>query len=151
MNKIRIRHGENEIEVEGENKFIQKQIEEFYKKIASLPSRITPTSLKQEILEPISKVSSARHMTPAEFYNLKSKGKTDGITNILIFGKYLEEFRGISEFSRQDINELASKAKLSKDIHTQYFTNAVKQGLLRSHGRSRYSLTLSAESVVATM
>lgn len=90
-------------------------------------------------------------MTPAEFYQQKAKGKTDGISKILIFGKYLEEFRSISEFSRQDINDLAKEAKLAKDIHTQYFTNAVKQGLLRSHGRSRYSLTLSAESIISAM
>jgi hypothetical protein len=107
--------------------------------------------LKQEIFEPVSKSPSSKHMTPAEFYTQKSKGKTDGISNILIFGKYLEESRGVSEFSRQEINDLARETKLSKDIHTQYFTNAVKQGLLRSHGRSRYSLTLSAESVVAAM
>ena len=88
-------------------------------------------------------------MTPAEYY--KAKGKTDGVSQILIFAKYLEEFEGVSEFKRKDINDLTKKAKLSKDVHTQYFTNAVKQGLLRSHGGSQYSLTLSAESLLAAM
>jgi hypothetical protein len=69
----------------------------------------------------------------------------------LIFGKYLEEFRGQADFSRQDINKIAAEAKTSKDIHGQYFSNAVKQGLLRSVGRGRYSLTLSAEEALAGM
>ena len=37
------------------------------------------------------------------------------------------------------------------EAHAQYFTNAVKQGLLRSHGHGKYSLTLSSESLISTM
>ncbi len=151
MNKLRIRYGDHEIDVEGTDEFIKKQLANFYEKVASLPSRPGVLSVKQDILQSVSKTRTAGHMTPAEFYQQKAKGKTDGISQILIFGKYLEEFKGISEFSRQDINNLAKATKLSKDIHTQYFTNAVKQGLLRSHGRSRYSLTLSAESAISAM
>lgn len=151
MNKLRISHGDHEIEVEGTDQFIKKQLTDFYEKVASLPSRPSAASVKQGILQPVSKTKPARHMTPAEFYKQKAKGKADGISRILIFGKYLEEYRGVSEFSRQEINNLAKETRLPKDIHTQYFTNAVKQGLLRSHGRSRYSLTLSAESIISAM
>jgi len=44
---------------------------------------------------------------------------------------------------------LAKEARLSRDVHAQYFSNAVKQGLLRSLGAGRYSLTLSAEELFA--
>jgi hypothetical protein len=147
VDKIRLRHGENEIEIEGSNKFIEKHLASFYERIGLVPV-VTTTQLKKEILESPKK-QSGKTPTPAEYY--KSKGKTDGISQVLIFGKYLEEYRNISEFTQREINTLAKESKLAKDIHAQYFTNAVKQGLLRSHGRGRYSLTLSAESALSAM
>jgi len=56
-----------------------------------------------------------------------------------------------TQFGPHDINEVGTQAKLSKEIHPQYFVNAVKQGLLRSLGEGKYSLTLSAEDVLAKM
>ena len=55
------------------------------------------------------------------------------------------------EFTRADVNALTSQAKFSKDIHSQYFTNAVKQGLLRMHDGGKYSLTLSAEEILSAL
>jgi len=149
MEKIRIRHGDDEIEVEGSNSFIAKQLKAFYERLEQkfVPSPIA--GLKKEIETPVTKKIPSRIPTPAEFY--KAKNRTDGIAQILIFGKYLDEFRGVSEFSRQQINELAQEVRISKDIHGQYFTNAVKQGLLRNQGYGKYSLTLSAEEVLSAM
>lgn len=149
MNKIRIRHGEHEIEIEGPDDFIKAQLTEFYSRMKDATTRVPASKIRQEILEPTPKVAIGKEPTPAEFY--REKGREDGISQILILGKYLEMFRGVSEFSREDINQLGGEAKLSKDIHSQYFTNAVKQGLLRGHGRGKYSLTLSAESTLAGM
>lgn len=146
MGKIRIRHGENEIDLEGSDVFIGKHLKDFYNRVSRVPSS-PRTSVKQELLE--TSTSKSRHLTPAEYY--RSKGKSDGISQILVFAKYLEENQGVSEFTRPDINKVAKEARVPKDIHTQYFTNAVKQGLLRSHGKGRYSLTLSAEDVLAAM
>jgi hypothetical protein len=149
MSRVRVRHGDNEIEVEGADDFIDKQLKDFYAKVEAVGSRAGPLKLKQEMLEPTPKRKAGKPPTPAEFYKLK--GKTDGISQVLIFAKYLEEYKEVSEFKRGDINALAKEAKLAKDIHPQYFTNAVKQGLLRSHGKGLYSLTLSAESVLSSM
>lgn len=148
MDKIRLRHGDHEIEVEGSMEFIEKHLASFYDRIGSVPVA-TATQLKKDILEPSPKKPGGKAPTPAEYY--KSKGKTDGVSQVLIFGKYIEEYRNISEFTQRDINTLAKESKLAKDIHGQYFTNAVKQGLLRSHGKGRYSLTLSAESALSAM
>lgn len=150
MGKIRVRHEDHEIELEGSDDFIKEHLEAFYERIGTIPTSAPPPSqLKKEILEPTVKKHVGKAPTPAEYY--KSKGKTDGISQILIFGKYLEEYRNTSEFSREDINKLANEAKFPKDIHGQYFTNAVKQGLLRSHRGRKYSLTLSAESLISSM
>ncbi|MEX2558028.1 MAG: hypothetical protein WEB06_20645 [Actinomycetota bacterium] len=148
MSRVRIRHGDNELEAEGSDQFIGKQIKEFYQRIGSVYTP-TSTSLKQRLLEePKSEPTSGKAPAPAEFY--RSKGKTDGLSQLLIFARYLEEFEGKSEFSPTEVNAIAKQARLSKDIHAQYFSNAVKQGLLRKHGK-KYSLTLTAEEVLASM
>jgi hypothetical protein len=146
VDKIRLRHCDHEIELEGSNEFIEKHLASFYDHIGTMP--VAPAAYLKKELE-LPKKPSGKAQTPAEYY--KSKGKTDGISQILIFGRYLEEYMNISEFSQQEINNVAKDAKLSKDIHGQYFTNAVKQGLLRSHGRGKYSLTLSAETALSAM
>jgi hypothetical protein len=144
MTRIRVRHGEDEIELDGPEEFIDKHLKKFFERIGK---DVSPT-IKEALLKSPQK-GKEEIPAPAEFY--KSKGKTDGISQILIFGKYLEEYRDIPEFSRGDVNKLASEAKLAKDIHSQYFTNAVKQGLLRLQPGGKYSLTLSAEEVMASM
>lgn len=150
MNRIRIKHSENEIEVEGNDDFIKQQLESFYKKIEIAQTSIPPISLKKELLKKEdTKKDTGKIPSPAEFY--RAKGKNDGISQLLIFGKYLELYKNQTEFTKSNINSLAKDTKLPKDIHSQYFTNAVKQGLLRSHAGGKYSLTLSAEEVIASM
>ncbi|MEN6426221.1 MAG: hypothetical protein ABFE13_12710 [Phycisphaerales bacterium] len=149
MGKIRIRHGENEIELEGSDAFIKKHLDAFYQRTQYSSPVSAPATLKQDIQTSASKRPAGKAPTPAEFF--RSKNRTDGISQVLIFGKYLEEYRSQGDFSRPDINKIAAEAKTAKDIHGQYFTNAVKQGLLRSVGRGRYSLTLSAEEALAAM
>ncbi len=150
MPKIRLRYGDNEIEADGSDDFVRQQLDKFYATIAP-GSKMTPGTapLKQQLLDASKSVKSGHVPSPAEFY--KSKGKTDGISRILIFAKYLEQYRNQSEFTRANINDLAKEARLGKDIHGQYFSNAVKQGLLRSLDSSKYSLTLSAEDLLAAM
>ena len=152
MTKVRIKHNEHEIEIEGSDGAIKNLLEDFYERIEKgTGTKLAPTSIKKQLLEePPSAKPSGKKPTPAEYYKRRSQGKTDGLTQLLIFGKYLEDYEGVTEFSRGDINRMAKDAKFSKDIHAQYFTNGVKQGLLRKTGQ-RYSLTLSAEEVLAQM
>lgn len=149
MSKVRVRHGDNELEVDGSDTFIEKQLKAFYERVQPVQTGSGSVTLKKEIQTSVSKKPGGKAPTPAEFY--RSKNRTDGVSQILIFGKYLEEYQGKAEFSRADINAVAADARISKDIHGQYFTNAVKQGLLRSLSSGRYSLTLSAEDALAAM
>ena len=148
MTRIRICHGDDEIELEGSEEFIDKHLKGFFDRIGSQAEKVAPPTIKDALLKDQPK-GKKEIPSPAEYY--KNKGKTDGVTQLLIFGKYLEEYKDTPEFSRTDVNKLASEAKLSKDIHSQYYTNAVKQGLLRLHPGGKYSLTLSAEEVIASM
>ncbi len=147
MGRIRVRHGDSEIELDGSDAFIKKQLEQFYARVGGATGSAGKPPLREQLLSPATKESGGgKSLTPAEFY--KQKGKTDGVSQVLVFGKYLEQFRDKAEFTRKDINAVAKEAKLSKDVHAQYFTNAVKQGLLRKQGQN-YSLTLSAEELLA--
>lgn len=146
MSKIRIRHGDDEIELEGSDQFISRQLANFYERVGQV-GRAT-ANLKRQLLEEPPPSKPGKPPTPAEFY--RSKGKTDGLSRLLIFARYLEEYEGSAEFTAADVNRVAKEARLAKDIHPQYFTNAVKQGLLRKSG-GKYSLTLSAEEVLASM
>jgi hypothetical protein len=148
MEKVRIRHGDHEIELEGSETFIRKQLESFYQKIHMTTAGV-PVTLKKDIQTGVGKKTPGQIPSPAEFY--RAKNRTDGVSQILILAKYLEEYRGKSDFTRQEVNDVAAEAKFSKDIHGQYFTNAVKQGLLRGLGGGKYSLTLSAEEALSSM
>ena len=150
MGKIKLKHGTHEIELDGDDAFVESQLKAFYDRIgaASLSSS-APQLTATQILSPTPQVASGPEPTPAEFYRLKNRGKGDCITQLLIFAKYLETYKNLSEFSQKDVNAVVKLARLSKDIHGQYFSNAVKQGLLRSLGSGRYSLTLSAEELLS--
>lgn len=145
MGRIRLRHGDNEIELDGTDAFIQKQLEQFYARIGGGAAAKVP--IREQLLSGAAPhKTGGKPPTPAEFY--KQKGKTDGVSQILVFGKYVEEFRDKPDFTPKELNAVAKEAKLSRDIHPQYFANAVKQGLLRKQGQ-KYSLTLSAEELLA--
>ena len=149
MTKIRARRGDDEIE--GSAEFIKEHGTGISTPQLKKPAKAAPRK-KPAKAAPRKKPAGAP--TPAEFY--KSKGKTDAVSRILIFAKFLELYRDTSEFSRSDLINLAKELKLSKDIHNQdihkqYFTNAVRQGLLRSLSGLKYTLTLSAEEVITSM
>lgn len=150
MARVRVRFGENEIEVEGSEELIKKHVDQFLTQLGSGFGLAGRRGLKEQLLSQPAESTATRKKipTPAEFY--REKGRNDGVSQILVFGKYLEEFRNLTEFTRKEINGVASEAKLSKDIHAQFFTNAVKQGLLRKQGQ-KYSLTLSAEEFLAAL
>lgn len=148
MGWIRIRLGDNEIELEGTDEFIEARIEQFYARIeasASAPQR--PASNEQSLEPSTPQTTPSTEPTPDEFYQQKGHRK-DGVSTILVFGKYLEQYRAKREFTQSEIREAARDAKLAKPIHGQYFTIAVRQGLLRKQGQ-HYSLTFSGERFLA--
>jgi hypothetical protein len=127
---------------------------EFYKNISHFIQQ-HPNSTREDVgvkqTEEHMSISGI-NLTPAEYFKkFTQKNKTEGINQILIFGKYLDEVMGKTEFTKKDINNVVKEAKLPKDIHGQFFTNAVKQGLLRPIGKGAYGLTLSAESAFSNI
>src|SRR5438132_1038404 len=88
VSRIRLRHGDNEIELEGPDPFIRKQLEQFYARLGGTISGGKP-AIREQLLSATAHKTGGKAPTPAEFYT--QKGKTDGVSQILVFGKYLEQ------------------------------------------------------------
>lgn len=147
-NKIRIRVGENEIELSGSEKFIEKHLEAFSARIGN--GNISPQKISQVEISnsPSAQRKSGKQPSPTEYFREKSpKGGTE---QLIVLGKYLEDFKGAEEFTQKDIKALVKSAKI-KSIHSNYFNYAVQQGLMRTLGHGKYSLTLSGEDAVLAM
>lgn len=148
--RVRLKMGEHEIEVEGDSKFIDKQIERFLKLRPIVGAAISRPDLPSQIAAQASAPPSisARPPAPAEYFRLKKP--RGGTERLLVLGRYLQEYRGKEQFTRNDIGKLSAEARVN-DVHGQYFTLAIKQGLLRTVGKGTYSLTISGEDAVAAM
>lgn len=137
--------GDHEIEVEGDNAFIQKQLKMFFDRVGGQRQQPLSKDLPSKI---VASAKSGKVLGPAEYY--RQKNPSGGTETLIVLGKYLDEFRSKSEFTRKDINALARETRI-RPIHAQYYANAVKQGLLRSVGRGTYGLSLTGEDAVAAM
>ncbi len=147
--KLRLKMGENELELEGDENFIKSHLKDFLEKVLSTKS---VQSSKQETDLPGKIIQSAtmkgKKLSPAEL--MREKKPNGGTETLIVLAKYLEEHRGLSEFTQMDINKVAGEAK-SKNIAGTYYSLACKQGLLNKIKQGRYSLTLSGEDAVLSM
>lgn len=147
--RVRLKMGPNEIEFEGERGFIDDMLKKYVvylepsRQLADLPKRIEAEATSSAHTATLGKSKS-----PAEF--VREKQPNGGTETLLVLGRYLESVRGKIDFDRAEINALARDAKI-KNLHPQYFTLGIKQGLLRTVQKGRYALTLSGEDVVLAM
>lgn len=149
-NRIKVRVGENEIELEGDAKFIEAQLAKFYEKIGATlaKSASAPTPESGLVQSKVKWATPTRDLSPAEF--LRRALPKGGTEQLLALGHFLEQNRAAKDFDQKEIKALCQEAKL-RDIHGQYFTLAVKQGLLRVSTKGRYALTLTGEDAVTRM
>jgi hypothetical protein len=82
---------------------------------------------------------------------LKTLGEANlaPLKQLIALGRFLEEYREKRDFKPKDLNAVAKEAKLPKDFHPQYFSDAVARGLLRLDG-GNYSLTATAENFLVS-
>jgi hypothetical protein len=142
--------GDHEIEVEGDTPFIEKQLKNFTSFLAGRGESVGVAERASKDLPSkiIAVAKSGKVISPAEYY--RQKNPSGGTETLVVLGKYLDEFRNKSDFTRKDIKAIAQEAKLSPP-HAQYYSNAVRQGLLRSIGKGTYGLSITGEDAVAAM
>src|SRR5438552_6892765 len=125
MQRLRLKVGDYELEVEGEQAFIEKHLAAFDQRIADF------AAVKRNLLEGPGRKTvqrgEPRSLSPAEFY--KQKRPDGGTKTLVVLGVYARDFRNQATFRRGDINTLCEEVRI-KPIHPQYFTLAVQQGLL---------------------
>ena len=146
IQKVRYKIGDQEIEIEGSEKFVKQQLREFFARAGTStgqqPSRI---ALPDKIA---AAARAGKAQSPTEFF--RSKQPRSGTEKLIVLAKYLEDHRSVVEFKPTDINKLAREARIP-DIHPQYYTTAIKQGFLRTVAKAKYSLTLTGEDAVLSM
>jgi len=136
--------GDQEIEVEGDSGFIQKQLKLFFERLGSFhaqPSKDLPSKI-------VAVAKSGRAPSPAEYF--RQKNPNGGTETLIVLAKYLDEFRNKSEFTQADMKAVAREGKIPS-VHSQYYAYAVKQGLLRNVKRGTYGLSISGEDAVGAM
>jgi len=147
--KVRWKVGAFELEVEGDDAFVDSQLDRFFKIVGergAIPDQSSQAvHLRTSPADAEAATRHAKELSPAEY--IREKRPETGTEQLIVLVKYLEDNKGQNEFGKKDINKLAREAKL-KDIHSQYFTYAVKQGLLRTVGTGKYAITLSGEDLV---
>jgi hypothetical protein len=144
MEKLRLKIGDYELEVEGEQAFIEKQLAAFDQRIAVLTPKKEPLS---EAPRKTAQRTDGRSLSPAEFY--KQKRPDGGTKTLVVLGSYLRDYRGQSAFRRSDINAICEEVRI-KHIHGQYYTLAVQQGLLME-AEGGFSVTLTGDELVDGM
>jgi hypothetical protein len=143
--KLRLKIGECEIEAEGEDSFIEKHVTVFFERIGASPETRGPSAAVQ--IRKSAQAAGSKTYSAAEFY--RQKRPDGGTQSLVVLGKYLQEFREKQEFARKDINALCSEIRI-KDIHPEYYTLALKQGLLKKMNKG-FAVTLSGDEVVDRM
>jgi len=145
MGRIRIKQGNSEIELEGDDAFIDRQLISFYARFSVEAVKTSPKLIDDQ--PDFGKETDEEYIPSVAEYLLQKKGaETDGLSQLMLLANYLETYQKKSEFSAKNINDIADEAKLPKNIHAQYFSNAVKKGLLRNRSGGKYSRTLLAAS-----
>jgi hypothetical protein len=140
---VRWRLGENEIEVVGDENFIEKHLSRFEAKLAET-LQAAKTKHAQVAM---GSAGFSESLSPAEFYRkLRPKG---GLESLIVLGKYLHDFKKQSNFSKADIRAMAGEIRI-KEIHPQYYTLALQRGLFRELDGG-LAVTLSGDELLSKM
>jgi hypothetical protein len=144
MEKLRLKIRDCELEVEGEQTFIEKHLAAFDERIASLyPKKEIFSEMPRKDVQR----TDGRSLSPAEFY--KQKRPDGGTQALTALASFLRDYRGQAIFKRGDIGALCEEVRI-KPVHGQYYTLAVKQGLIMETNGG-FSVTLTGDELVERM
>lgn len=138
---VRWRFGENEVEVTGDETFVEKQLTRFESRLEELAS----AGAKQK--QPRGRILRADFdgdLSPAEFY--RKLKPNSGVESLVVLGKYLHDFRKQPNFTKADMRAIAGETRI-KEIHPQYYSLALQRGLLRELDGG-LAVTLSGDELV---
>jgi len=147
--RIKIRQGDLEIEVEGDEKFVEKHIEELKGELQKfLEEPMLAEGSRVDIGE--KKGADLDTLSIAEFY--KQKQPKDHNETVVVFAYWLTKKEQKEEFTPKDISTCYDSAKVSrpKNIHQhiQRAAGTKKAWLMPGSEKGRYKLTITGEEFV---
>jgi hypothetical protein len=151
--RVRIRKGDNEIEVEGDKKYIAQIIRDYgFGDVA--PGTQDNKPGKKDATGVISQKGFGGRLSAAEFVlKHQIKKHTD---LVLGFGYYIEKMKGLDKFTPGDVTNCYYEAKLDPSNTSQMIVQNIKRGFLMeakgtekgTKGRKYYTLTQSGVTFV---
>jgi len=151
--RVRIKRGDNEIEVEGDKKYIAQILKKYGLEETLQPSKL-PKPGKKSIPDSTPQKGFSGKMSTAEFVlKYQIKKHTD---LVLGFGYYIEKMKGMDKFTPGDITSCYYEAKLDPSNTSQMIIQNIKRGFLMeakgsekgSKGKKYYTLTQSGITFV---
>lgn len=147
---MRVRIGDNELEVSGPKEFVEAKIDDFVKKQKDLTPKGPPDPLSPSTTKPNATLDD-KGISVGEFIRrLALKKHTD---LVLAFGYYIEKYSGATEFSPADINRCYYDAKMDTSNTSQMIMYNIKRGRImeakpaNSKGKGKKSYTLTNTGV----
>lgn len=133
--KVRVKNSENELEVEGDKKYIDLMLKRFGFTGQQVQE---PTHAEKSRSKKSAPPGLLTKMSPAEFVLQRQIKKHTNL--VLGFGYYLEKSKGMDKFSPGDINNCYYEAKLDPSNTSQMIIQNIKGGyLMEAKGTSRAS------------
>ena len=132
--RLRLKIGENEIEIEGDKAFIKQYLNSLLDKLDSpkAPGQRIDGHKPTQQIETMSD-KAKKTLAPDEF--VRQRNPKGGTEKLIVLAKYLEDYEKLNEFKSKDINRISRLAKIGK-IDAAYYPLAVKQGLLNKIKRN---------------
>ena len=151
---MRIRLGDNELEVMGPTDFVEQKISEFIelnkKKPLLAPSSKVPTST----LTVTKTAETVKKISAAQFFK-KVKPSND-LVRTLTAGYYLEVFTGVESFTASEIRDLIREAKIPppKNPNDAINKNIMKGKIMAAgdkEGKRAFVLTSDGEEEIKAL
>lgn len=152
---MRVRIGENEIEVTGPSDFVEKKIAEFVEKQKQSSILPSAASTKGTILPTKDGVQTfEKGMSVAQFFK-KVSPKTD-LDRVLAAGYFLEKFENQDSFTASEVKDTIRGAKVSPPANPSDSINKnIKKGYIMpsgdKEGKMAFVLTSDGEETITDL
>lgn len=149
---MRIRVGDQELEVSGPKKFVEEQIAGFLEKQKTMVKGESGRLSSQQT--PISPRSTGKKLSVAQFFR-KLTTKSD-VDRALAAGYYLEKYNNLESFTASEITQMVRDAKIVPPKNANDSINLnIKKGLIMPAGdkdaRRAFVLTSDGEDAINAM
>jgi hypothetical protein len=152
---MRVRVGDNEIEVTGPSDFVEKKIAEFIEKQKSFPISSSARLEKSVESSTIEAAETApKRISVAQFFK-KLSSKTE-LDRVLAAGYFLEKFKDQDSFTAAEISDTIRGAKISPPRNPNDSINKnIKKGYIMpsgdKEGKMAFVLTSDGEEAIADL